>query len=217
MRTDSQIKQDILDEFVFQPNIEENLIGVVVEDGVVMLTGVVDDFSIKVAAKEAVSKVKGVKAVAEDIEVKYGTAYQKTDIEIAKAIVHAFEWNTAIPENKIKVEVCDGWITLSGEVEFPYEKEAATRITEQITGVKGINNAIEIEPAIKPEIIKENIIKALKRSADLEASKIIIKVYGDVVKLEGKVDSLNQKRTAQKTAYYAPGVNKVENELVVMG
>ncbi|WP_458626075.1 BON domain-containing protein [Winogradskyella sp. PC D3.3] len=217
MRTDSQIKQDILDEFVFQPNIEENLIGVVVEDGVVMLTGVVDDFSIKVAAKEAVSKVKGVKAVAEDIEVKYGTAYQKTDIEIAKAIVHAFEWNTAIPENKIKVEVCNGWITLSGDVEFPYEKEAAKRITEQIIGVKGINNAIEIEPTIKPEVIKENIIKALKRSADLEASKIIIKVYGDVVKLEGKVDSLNQKRTAQKTAYYAPGVNKVENELVVMG
>ncbi|SDH30851.1 BON domain-containing protein [Winogradskyella thalassocola] len=217
MRSDSQIKQNILDEFVFQPNIEENLIGVVVEDGVVMLTGVVDDFTIKVAAKEAVSKVKGVKAVAEDIEVKYGTAYQKTDIEIAKAIVQAFEWNTAIPENKIKVEVSDGWITLSGEVEFIYEKEAAKRVTEQIIGVKGINNAIEIEPAIKPEVIKENIIKALKRSADHEASKITIKVNGDVVKLEGKVDSLNQKRTAQKTAYYAPGVNKVENELVVMG
>jgi len=217
MRTDSQIKQDILDEFVFQPNIEENLIGVVVEDGVVMLTGVVDDFSIKVAAKKAVSKVKGVKAVAEDIEVKYGTDYQKTDIEIAKAIVHAFEWNTAIPENKIEIEVRDGWITLSGEVEFIYEKEAAKRITEKIIGVKGINNAIEIEPTVKPDIIKEKIVKALKRSADIEAEKIIVKVKGDVVKLEGKVESLNQKRAAQNTAYSSPGVHNVENELEVIG
>ncbi|WP_158849216.1 BON domain-containing protein [Algibacter sp. L1A34] len=154
MKTDCQIKQDILDELVFQPNIEENQIGVVVEDGVVMLTGVVDDFSIKVAAKKAVRKVKGVRAVAEDIEIKYGTDYQKTDLEIAKAIVYAFKENTAIPETKIEIEVSDGWVNLSGEVTFPYEKEAAKKATEIILGVKGINNAIVIKPTVNPETIK---------------------------------------------------------------
>jgi len=176
MRTDGQIKQDILDELVFQPHIDETQIGVVVEDGVVMLTGVVDDFYKKVAAEKAVRKVKGVKAIAEDIKVKYGTNYQKTDIEIGKAIVRAFEWNTSVPEDKVAIEVRDGWINLSGEVEYPYEKEAAKRVTQNILGVKRINNTIEIKKTVKPLAIKEKLIKAFKRSADIEADGITVEV-----------------------------------------
>ncbi|MGO3719865.1 MAG: BON domain-containing protein [Mesonia hippocampi] len=217
MRTDGQIKQDILDELVFQPHIDETEIGVVVEDGVVMLTGVVDDFQKKVATERAAHKVKGVKAVAEDIEVKYGTNYQKTDLEIGKAIVSAFEWDTSVPDNKIAIDVRDGWITLSGEVEYAYEKEAAKRVSQNILGVKGINNTIEVERTVKPIDIKEKLTKAFKRSADIEAEGITVEAKKGVVKLVGKVNSLKEKKIAQKTAYFSPGVYRVENELKVVG
>ena len=124
MKTDGQIKQDILDELVFQPNIDETEIGVIVENGVVTLTGIVDDFQKKVAAEKVVKKIKGVKAVAADIEVKYGTEFQKTDKEVAKAIVAAFEWNTSVPEKKISIEVKNSWIFLTGEVEFAKSKRS---------------------------------------------------------------------------------------------
>lgn len=169
IKTDAQIKQDILDELAFEPNIDETQIGVVVDKGVVMLTGVVDDFYKNIAAEKAVKKVKGVKAVAEDIDVKYGSNYQKTDKEIAKAIIAAFEWNTAVPEDDIVIEVRHGWIDLSGEVEFSYQREAAKRVAQNIAGVKGINNTIEIKPTVKPLEIKKELVKAFKRSALLDA------------------------------------------------
>lgn len=217
MRTDGQIKQDILDELVFQPNIDETQIGVIVEDGVVNLTGVVDDFYTKVTAESVVKKIKGVKAVAEDIEVKYGTEFQKTDKEIAKAIVHAFEWNTAVPEKKIGIEVESGWITLSGEVEFWYQKDAARCITREIIGVKGIVNNIDIKPSISAHQVKEKIKSAFKRLADIEAEHITVEVDQNTVILRGRVHSIKEKEEATKTAYFTSGINKVVNELIVMG
>jgi len=217
MRTDGQIKQDILDELVFQPNIDETQIGVIVEDGVVTLTGIVDDFYKKVTAENVVKKIKGVKAVAEDIEVKYGTELQKTDKEIAKAIVRAFKWNTAVPEDKITIEVQNGWITLSGEVEFWYQKDTARCVINGIIGVKGITNNIDIKPVIKPDEVKEKITRAFKRLADIEAENITIEVEQNTVILRGRVYSLKEKEEAEKTAYQIPGVNKVVNELFVLG
>ena len=216
MKSDGQIKQDILDELVFQPNIDETQIGVVVENGIVMLTGIVDDFTKKVVANEAVKKVKGVKAVADDIEVKYGTNYQKTDKEIAKAIISAFEWNTSIPEDKITVEVSNVWVNLSGEVEYTYQKEAAKRVTASILGVKGINNTIQIAASVEPVEVKENISRAFKRSATLKAQQINVEIFEDTVKLTGQVHSLSEKRSAQKIAYFTPGVYKVKNELAII-
>jgi len=132
MKTDLEIKNDILEELTWQPNIDQTQIGVIVENGTVMLTGVVDDYHKKMAAEKAVKRVKGVKALAGDIQVKYGTNYQKTDIEIGKAIVKAFDWNTSVPEDKISIEVRDGWVSLSGEVESAYQRDAATRVAENI-------------------------------------------------------------------------------------
>lgn len=216
MKTDLEIKNDILEELTWQPNIDQTQIGVIVENGTVMLTGVVDDYHKKMAAEKAVKRVKGVKALAGDIQVKYGTNYQKTDIEIGKAIVKAFDWNTSVPEDKISIEVRDGWVSLSGEVESAYQRDAATRVAENIMGVKWINNIITLKQTIQIGDVKENIAKAFKRSADIEADRITVEVNGDVVKLKGKVHSLKEKKAAQKTAYFSPGVSRIENELEVV-
>tara|TARA_R110001583_G_scaffold73483_1_gene204422 strand:- start:26 stop:679 length:654 start_codon:yes stop_codon:yes gene_type:complete len=215
MKTDSEIKEDVLDELMWQPNIDETQIGVIVEKGVVTLTGIVDTYSKKVAAEKAVKNVKGVKAVADDIEVKYGIAYKKTDKEIAKAVVNAFEWNSSIPNDKIGIEVRDGWVYLSGELKWFYQKEAARKAVENLLGVKKVINNITLEQSIKPIEIKEKIAKAFKRLADLDANQIKVEVDGHKVKLKGKVHSYAEKEEARKTAFFAPGVYDVENELEV--
>jgi len=216
MRTDLEIKEDVLEELSWQPNIDETEIGVIVENGVVSLTGIVDNFQKKVAAEKAVKKVAGVKAVAEDIEVRYGTSYDKSDKEIAKAVVHAFKWDSIIPEDKIAIEIRDGWVYISGELKWSYQKDAAKRVVENIFGVKGVINNINIKQAVKPDQIKKKITKAFKRLADVDANNIIVSVDGHKVKLSGKVHSISEKDEARKTAYYAAGVYEVENELEVV-
>ncbi|SNR59243.1 BON domain-containing protein [Lutibacter flavus] len=215
MKSDSEIKEDVLDELMWQPNIDETQIGVIVEKGVVTLTGIVDTYSKKVAAEKAVKNVIGVKAVADDIEVKYGTAYKKTDKEIAKAVVNAFEWNSSVPKDKVKIEVRDGWVYLTGELQWFYQKEAARKAVENLLGVRKVINNITLEQAIKPTDIKEKIAKAFKRLADLDANQIKVEVDGHKVKLKGKVHSYAEKEEARKTAFFAPGVYDVENELEV--
>ena len=217
MRTDGQIKQDILDELVFQPNIDETQIGVIVENGTVTLTGFVDDFQKKVTAEEVVKKINGVKALAADIQVKYGDDFKKTDKEIAKAIVKAYEWNTSIPENQINIEVRDGWVNISGEVEWHYQREAANRVAGTIMGVKGINNTLNIKKSVEPSEIKNKIKNTFKRMADLNTNNIVVDVDGSKVRLQGKVNSLTEKENAQSIAYKTPGVLDVLNELEVIG
>jgi len=216
MRTDSEIKSDILEELAWQPNVDDTEIGVVVEDGTVMLTGVLDDYRKKVAAEDAVKNVRGVKALVGDIQVKYGANYQKTDLEISKAIVKAFEWNTAVPEDEISVEVRDGWVNLSGEVDWAYQKDAAKRVAENIIGVKWINNTITIKQSIQPADVKEQIYRAFLRSADIEANAITVEATEGLVKLFGTVHSIAEKKAAEDAAYLSPGVHIVINELEVI-
>ncbi len=215
MKTDAQIKQDVLDELVFHPNIDETQIGVIVEDGVVTLSGVVNEYSKKAAANKVAKSVVGVKAVAEDIEVKYGDDFKKTDKEIAKAAVNALEWNATVPKEKVMVFVEDGYIYLTGEVAWDYERNAAKRTLQNLLGVKGVINNIEIAPKVKAHNIEERIKKAFERSADLEAKGIRVQVDGHTLQLKGRVHSMREKELAEKTAYKAPGVLKVQNDLVV--
>ena len=215
MKTDAQIKQDVLDELVFQPNIEETQIGVIVEDGVVTLSGVVNEYSKKAAANKVAKSVIGVKAVAEDIEVKYGDEFKKTDKEIAKAAVNALEWNASVPKEKVMVFVEDGYIYLTGEVVWDYQRNAAKRTLQNLLGVKGVINNIEIGPKVEPHNVEEQITKALERSADLEAKGIRVQVDGHTVQLKGKVHSIKEKELAEKAAYKAPGVLQVQNDIVV--
>ena len=215
MKTDSEIKQDILDELAWQPNIDETQIGVIVEDGVVTLTGIVNEFSKKVAAKKAVKSVVGVKAIAEDIEVKYGDDYKKSDQEIAKAAVNTLEWNASVPKEKVMIAVENGYIYLSGKVDWEYQKNSAKRAVAYLMGVKGVVNNIEIQPKVKPSDVKDKIARAFKRSADVDASEILIDVEGSTVRLRGTVNSIKEKEDAQSAAFRAPGIIKVKNELKV--
>lgn len=215
MKSDAQIKQDILDELVFEPNIDETQIGVIVEDGIVTLSGVVNEYHKKALANKAAKRVVGVKAVAEDIEVKYGDEYKKTDKEIAKAAVNALEWNASVPQEKIMVFVEDGYIYLSGNVPHDYQRIAAKRTVHSLMGVRGVVNNIELIPEAKANDIEMQISKAMERSANLEARGIRIQVDGDTVQLKGRVHSIKERELAEKTAYKALGVRHVQNDIVV--
>jgi osmotically-inducible protein OsmY len=215
MKTDLEIKNDVLDELAWQPNIDETQIGVIVENGVVTLTGTLDSYAKKIAAEKAVKGVKGVRAIAEDIEVKYGTEYKKSDKEIAKAAADALKWNYSVPEDKVSIKVDNGWIFLTGQVQWEYQKNAAKNAVENLIGVKGVSNSISLKQSVEPFQIKERIKKALQRSAEVEAQNIDVIVDGHKVKLRGKVHSLKEKDEVRKAAYFAPGVYEVENELEV--
>lgn len=215
MRTDLNIKEDVLDELAWHPNIDETQIGVIVKNGIVTLTGTVDSYSKKIAAEKAVKGVYGVKAVAEDIEVKFSSNKVKSDTDIAKAVVDALKWKSSVPENDIKVKVEDAWVYLSGDVKWSYQKNAAKRTVEELTGVKGVVNSITLKQTVEPFEIKNRIKKAFKRSAELEAKNIQVKVDGHIVTLNGAVHSLAEKEEARRAAFFAPGVTKVENNLKV--
>lgn len=215
MRTDIEIKNDVLDELAWQPNIDETQIGVIVDKGVVTLTGTVDSYAKKIAAEKAVKAVKGVRAVAEDIEVKYGTEYKKSDKEIAKAAADAIKWNYSVPDDDVKIKVDNGWIYLTGEVKWGYQKDAAKNAVENLLGVRGVSNAITLKQSVEPFEVKEKIRKALERSAEIEAKNINVTVEGHKVKLRGKVHSWTEKDEVRRAAFSAPGVYEVENELEV--
>lgn len=215
MKTDVEIKEDVLDELAWQPNIDETEIGVIVEDAVVTLTGVVDSYAKKIAAEKAVKGVMGVKALASDIEVKYGDDFKKTDKEIAKAVVDALEWNSSIPEEDLTIKVEDGWVYLSGEVKWEYQKNAAKRAVESLLGVKSVINNISIKQEVKPYEVKDKIKKAFERSAEIDSNNITVVTDGHKVTLRGKVHSIKEKEEAEAAAYRAPGVFDVKNELKV--
>jgi osmotically-inducible protein OsmY len=215
MRSDLSIKEDILDELEWQPSIDETQIGVVVKDGIVTLTGTVDSYVKKREAEKAAKSVVGVKAVAEEIEVQYGSSAHKSDTEIAKAAVNALKWNISVPSNKIDVKVEDGWVYLEGEVMWDFEKTAAKKAVENLQSVKYVVNNIALKNPVRAEDIKDKIKKAFERSADIDSKGISVKAEGHNIKLTGKVHSLKEKEDARRTAFYAPGVWSVENELEV--
>ncbi|WP_026707165.1 BON domain-containing protein [Flavobacterium frigidarium] len=215
MTTDLSIKENVLEELQWQPNIDETQIGVIVRDGIVTLSGIVDSYVKKQEAEMAARSVVGVKGVAEDIEVKYGTTSVKSDTEIATAAVNALKWNVSVPENKIQLQVDNGWVYLNGEVDWDFEKNAAKKAIENLTGVRYVMNNIVLKNTVNPIDIKEKIKKAFERSADIDAGNITVKADGHTIKLTGKVRSMKEKDKAKTTAYYAPGVWRVENELEV--
>ncbi len=218
MRTDKQIKKDVLNELVFQPHIDETQIGVIVKNAIVTLTGKVFIYANKIAAEEAVKKVKGVKAVAEDIIVGYDNKAHKTDTEIGDAVINALAWSSAVPEENISIKIEDGYIYLTGEVEWGYQKEAAKRVIQNLIGVKGVFDSLTIKQVTEnPYQIKERISQAFERSAHIDADHITIELMDDhIIKLKGKVHSLAEKEEAPRAAFYAPGIYEVENELEVI-
>lgn len=214
MKTDSQIQTDVLQELKWDPSVTHEHIGVAVNNAVVTITGTVPNYIEKWAAEKAVQRVNGVKAVVEKIEVKLPGSLVRDDESLAKTVLEQFKWNVQVPDQLIKASVEKGYIELTGEVEWDYQRRAAEKCLRGLTGVKGVTNRITLKAKpIQPEVVKQKIEEALKREVEREARKISVKVSGSKVILSGDVSSFKEMLSARGAAMSAPGVTSVENNL----
>jgi osmotically-inducible protein OsmY len=215
MRTDIEIQKDVIDELRWQPGLESSRIGVAVKTGIVTLSGQVDTYSQKIDAEKAAKKIKGVKVIAEDMQVGVSAFNKRTDAEIAAAILDALKWQSAVDEEKIKVKVEDGIAKLQGEVEWEYQRILAQTAVQHISGLKMLLNEITVKPVLTPQKLEQQISAAFERNALLDAQKITAQVIGGVVTLRGTVRSFTELEDAEDAAWAAPGVTRVKNELDV--
>ncbi len=215
IRTDEAIQTDVLEELKWDTRVRPNEIGVAVKDGIVTLTGWVDSYLKKMAAEEAAHRVPGVKAVVNEIEVRLPGSAERTDHDLAKAVLNALRWDAAIPTGKVDVTVSQGWVTLKGEVEYAFQKRDAERAVQHLAGVKGVTNLIVVKPQVFPSDLKQQIERALIRNAETDARRITVEVEGSRVILRGTVRSYAEKQAAEDTAWAAPGVTEVENRIVI--
>lgn len=215
MKTDAQLQQDILRELSWDPAVKSTDIGVIVKDGVVTLAGTLTSYAEKHAVEHAVQRVRGVRAMAVEMHVRLVSALERNDADIALAAERALEWNVLVPGNRIQIMVENGWLTLSGEVAWAYEREAAERSVRDLIGVVHLNNLIIVKPAVQADSVERSIHDALARQADREAKHIQVTVNGSFVTLRGTVRSWAERNAAHGAALTAPGVSVVVNELTV--
>ena len=213
MRTDSELRTDIIAELSWDPSIRNEDIATSIKDGVVTLAGSVDTYAQRHAAERAVERVKGVRAIANDLRVKL--LMEQSDADIAHIALNTLRCNVEVPDERIRVKVTNGWVTLEGEVDRYYQKEAAERAVRYLTAVKGLSSQIVLRATPIPADIKQRIRGTLKRQAELDADHVTVETSGSRVILRGTVRSVAERRDAERATWNAPGVTRVDNDINV--
>lgn len=216
MKTNEELQKDVQDAIKWEPLLKAAEIGVTAKDGIITLSGSVDSYAKKSEAEDASKKVAGVKAVVEQIEIKtFSSLDNRDDNDLANEVLNAYKRNWEIPEDRIKIKVENGWITLEGDVQWNYQKEAAARLIKKLTGIRGVSNRITIKSNTSDKIEKVAIVSALARNWSIKNSDIIVNVLNNKVSLSGTVGSWYEKDEAERQAWKAPGVELVDNDIVV--
>lgn len=215
MSQDSQLQQSVLAEFNWEPSVTAGHIGVAASAGVITLSGHVDSYVKKHAAETAARRVKGVKAVAEEIEVRLPFETKRSDEEIAAAAIERLSWNASVPKDSVQVKVEKGWVTLTGQVDWWYQKEAAEHDIRPLHGVIGVSNQATVKPRVNTANLSDDITHALHRSWFFDPEAVHVRADGGKVVLSGSVHSIYERQVAAQTAWSAPGATQVENDITV--
>ncbi len=213
--SDLSLRKSVMEELEFHPEINAASIGGSVENGIVTLSGHVSSYPQKVNAERAAKGVKGVRAIAQEIQVRLDKHAGTADDTLAERVLNIIDWSSDAPQNDIKVTVQKGWITLDGDVDWQYQKETLERAVHELSGVVGVNNRLALRPNAEVTDIRQRIEEALKRNAEIDDKNVFVRVDGDVVRLEGKVHVWRERKLAERAAWSVPGVMRVEDHLLI--
>lgn len=215
MKTDAQLKKDVESELEWDPSIDATHIGVAVQGGVVTLSGHLETYAEKHAAERATQRVEGVQAVAVELDVRLDPSHRRTDADIATAVESALRWHSLVPADRLRVKVEKGWVTLSGEVDWDYQRTQALKAVRPLIGVVGISNDVRVKPGVSGHKVSDRIREALRRHAEREARDIEVTVSGHTATLSGRVGSWRERVAAQGAAWSCPGITEVINQIRV--
>jgi len=215
MKTDTQLQSDVIAELSWEPSINSADIGVEVKDGIVTLAGHVGTYAEKIGAERATMRVSGVKALAVEMDVKLAGSSKRNDVDIARSVDNVLQWTTYLPKDTVKIKVESGFVTLSGEVAWEFQRKAAINAVQFLMGVKGVNDQLVIKPHLSAPVVKADIEAALKRRARKDANEISVSVHGTDVTLSGKVHSWSERELAANTAWGSPGVRSVVDNITL--